>query len=80
MAHDRATLTMQDVQQAYHRATMACLALSMSEANPFTLAITATILVKYDLLDEKPAIRSSAEGRHRQSAKSARPATSLSLQ
>ena len=80
MAHDRATLTMQDVQHAYHRATMACLALSMSEANPFTLAITATILVKYDLLDEKPAIRSSAEGRHRQFAKSARPATSLSLQ
>jgi hypothetical protein len=75
MAYDRATLTMQDVQDAYHRAAMACLALSMSEANPFTLAITATILAKYNLLDEKPAIRPPAEGRHRRSAKSTRPAT-----
>jgi hypothetical protein len=75
MAHDRATLTMQDVQHAYHRATMACLALSMSEANPFTLAITATILAKYDLLDEKPAIRPPAVDRPRRSAKSTRPAT-----
>jgi hypothetical protein len=72
MAHDRATLTMQDVQHAYHRATMACLALSMSEANPFTWAITATILAKYDLLDEELAIRPPAEGSHRRSAKSTR--------
>jgi hypothetical protein len=44
------------------------------------LAITATILAKYDLLDEKPATGPPAEGRHRRSAKSARPVTSLSLQ
>jgi hypothetical protein len=44
---------------------MAYLALSMSKANHLTLAITATILAKYDLLDEKPAIRPPAEGRHR---------------
>jgi hypothetical protein len=80
MAHDRATLTMQDVQHAYHRATMACLALSMSKANPFTLAITATILAKYGLLDEKPAIRPPTDSRHRRSAKSASPAAPLFLQ
>ena len=61
MARERATLTMRDVQHAYHRATVACLALSMSEANPITLAITATILAKHGLLDEKPAIRPPAE-------------------
>ena len=61
MAQERATLTMQEVQRTYHRARMAYLALSMPEANPVTLAITAAILASHGLLDEKPAIRPPAE-------------------
>ena len=57
MARERATITMQEVQHTYHRARVACLALSMPEANPVTLAITATILASHGLLDDKPAIR-----------------------
>jgi hypothetical protein len=57
MAQTRATLTMLQVERAYHRASMAWLALSMPKADAWTLWITATILARNGLLDEKPAIR-----------------------
>ena len=73
MAHMRATLTMQAVQRAYHRASMAWLALSMPKADAWTLSIAATILARNGLLDGKPAIRASAGGARR-SAMPPRPA------
>jgi hypothetical protein len=65
MAHRRATVTTQAVQRAYHRASIARLALSMPKADAWTLSITATILARNGLLDEKPAIRASAGGARR---------------
>ena len=53
IAHERALCTMQEVQRAYHRTHMACLALSMPEANPITLTTTATILASHGLLDQQ---------------------------
>ena len=50
----RATRTTQEVQHASHRAHMAALRLSMPEANPLTLAITATLLAGHSLLDKIP--------------------------
>jgi hypothetical protein len=73
MARTRATLTTQAVWRAYHRASMASLALSMPKADAWTLSITATILARNGLLDEKPAIRASAGGARR-SAMPTRPA------
>jgi hypothetical protein len=60
-ARARATLTMQEVRRASHHASVAWLGLSMPKANAWTLAITATILARYGLLDEKPFSRSPAE-------------------
>jgi hypothetical protein len=73
MAHTRATLTTQAVQRAYHRASMAWLALSMPKADAWTLSIAVTILARNGLLDDKPAIRASAGGARR-SAMPTRPA------
>jgi hypothetical protein len=74
-ARARATLATQNVQRAYHRAGMAWLALSMVAANPVTRVITASILARHGLLDEKPAFRSARDGRHRRSPRPTRPAT-----
>jgi hypothetical protein len=73
MAHRRATVTTQAVQRAYHRASLARLALSRPKADAWTPSITATILARNGLLDEKPAIRASAGGAGR-SAMQTRPA------
>ena len=44
-------------RMAYSHATIAHLKLSMPEANPLTLAITADILASHGLLDTKPTLR-----------------------
>ena len=73
MARARATRTMQEVQRACHRARMACLALSMPEANPLTLTITANILASYGLLDKKPTFGPPVRGCQRRSIRPTRP-------
>jgi hypothetical protein len=57
MARARAILTQQEVQRAYRRTLMACMALSMPTASAWTRDITATILANHGLLDEKPPFR-----------------------
>jgi hypothetical protein len=53
----RATHLTQVAQHAAHRGRIASLRLSMPEANRLTLAITATLLARRGLLDEKPTLR-----------------------
>jgi hypothetical protein len=53
----RATHITQVAQRASHRGRIAYLRLSMPEANHLTLAITATLLARRGLLDEKPTLR-----------------------
>jgi hypothetical protein len=56
-ARMRAAHRTQEVQHASHRASIAYLRRSMPEANPLTLAITATLLADHGLLDEQPTLR-----------------------
>jgi hypothetical protein len=57
MAYHRATITHYRAWIMYYRATRAALAQSMPGANHLTRAITAAILAKHGLLDEKPTIK-----------------------
>ncbi len=56
-AHLRAAHLTQVAQHAALRGRIAALRLSMSGANRLTLAITATLLARRGLLDEKPTLR-----------------------
>ena len=56
-AHLRALHLTQIAQHTSLRGSIAHLRLSMPEANRLTLAITATLLARRGLLDEKPTFR-----------------------
>jgi hypothetical protein len=54
-----------EVQRAYRRILTAYMAPWMPTANAWTREITAIILASHGLLDETPARKPPAEGRHR---------------
>jgi hypothetical protein len=65
MATTPAPRTRPQGQRTSHGAHMARLARSMPEANPLTLEITANILLRYGLLDEKPPSKPPVGGTRR---------------
>jgi hypothetical protein len=68
MAYHRATITHYRAWITYYRATRAALAQSMPGASHLTRVITAAILAKHGLLDEKPIIKRIHGGSIRRSA------------